>query len=311
MRSENPWNWSGSSVSVNRLAYSTDRRMENKGRPNHLTDDDGAANTNAEPWQLRMFRKTLKKRQRLRVLRELLGALGPEDACLLVTCGDNNGAINYHLRESGGVWTFADADGENVDEMAALLDQHVHAIDVASLPFGDASFTVAVAIDVHEHIKEPEVFTAELSRILRPGGRLVITVPGGDPSRPVNRLKKWLGMTKKEYGHVSDGYGATEIEGWMQSAGVAPEERTTFSRFFTELIELGINVGYVKLLSRRGQADVPDGTIAPQSREQLRSVEKTYRAYALVYPIIRLVASLDVLFPFSEGYVVMVTGRKN
>jgi hypothetical protein len=55
-----------------------------------------------EPWQLAMFRKGLKKRLRLKALEKLLKPVAPGERCLLLTCGDNNGAMNYFLRKLGG-----------------------------------------------------------------------------------------------------------------------------------------------------------------------------------------------------------------
>jgi hypothetical protein len=51
-------------------------------------------------------------------------------------------------------------------------------------------------------------------------------------------------------------------------------------------------------------------TIAPATADQLRSIEKTYRLYSLIYPFVWLVSRLDALLFFTEGYVVLVEGRK-
>ena len=75
----------------------------------------------SRPWQLLMFDKTLKKKQRFHALTRLLGAIRPNERCLLVTCGDNNGAMNYHLREIGGQWAWADSESRSIAEMSALL----------------------------------------------------------------------------------------------------------------------------------------------------------------------------------------------
>lgn len=49
---------------------------------------------------------------------------------------------------------------------------------VNALPFGDASFDAAVSADVLCHgAVDPAVATAELWRVLRPGGRLVVNLP--------------------------------------------------------------------------------------------------------------------------------------
>ena len=51
--------------------------------------------------------------------------------------------------------------------------------DGRSLPFEDASFDHAYSISVLEHIPEPgdEAALRELARVVRPGGRLAITLP--------------------------------------------------------------------------------------------------------------------------------------
>jgi SAM-dependent methyltransferase len=44
------------------------------------------------------------------------------------------------------------------------------------LPFADASFDLAICWDVVEHVQNPELLVAELARVLRPGGRVLLTV---------------------------------------------------------------------------------------------------------------------------------------
>ncbi|NNE45619.1 MAG: methyltransferase domain-containing protein [Rhodothermales bacterium] len=267
--------------------------------------------TETSHWQLQMFQKTLKKKLRLKHLRHILGTLREDAKCLLVTCGDNNGAINYYLRELGGEWSFADLEPDGIGEMSDLLGVDVLLARQDQIPYPDGSFDWVVAIDAHEHVSRPDLFTAELYRIMKDNGRIVITVPGGDPTRTVNRIKNWIGMTKDKYGHVRDGFSTLELNTLMQSSGLEPGRDVTFSRFFTEMIELAINFVYVKVLSPGGPEPVRTGTIAPQTLDQIQSIRKTYRMYAAVYPLFWLVSQLDRLLFFSPGYVVMVQGRKD
>src|SRR4029450_9551517 len=49
--------------------------------------------------------------------------------------------------------------------------------DVNALPLADDSIDAACAIDVVEHVEDPSLPIAEISRVLRPGGRLLLAVP--------------------------------------------------------------------------------------------------------------------------------------
>ena len=55
--------------------------------------------------------------------------------------------------------------------------------DALSLPFPDDSFDKIVAAEVLEHIPDDMAAMAELLRVLRPGGRLAVTVPSWLPER--------------------------------------------------------------------------------------------------------------------------------
>jgi hypothetical protein len=46
-------------------------------------------NQDSPPWQLAMFRRSLKKQLKLEAMLDLMGDLSGQN-CLLVTCGDNN-----------------------------------------------------------------------------------------------------------------------------------------------------------------------------------------------------------------------------
>jgi len=45
------------------------------------------------------------------------------------------------------------------------------------LPFADESFDTILSNDVMEHIKEPEIAWAEMARVLRPYGKIILSVP--------------------------------------------------------------------------------------------------------------------------------------
>ena len=49
--------------------------------------------------------------------------------------------------------------------------------DLGALPFRDATFDIAISSHVAEHLTQPERVFGELSRVLKPGGRLLILTP--------------------------------------------------------------------------------------------------------------------------------------
>lgn len=49
--------------------------------------------------------------------------------------------------------------------------------DVRRLPFADGAFDVVTAMDIIEHIDDDKAASSEIFRVLKPGGRLFVTVP--------------------------------------------------------------------------------------------------------------------------------------
>lgn len=78
---------------------------------------------------------------------------------------------------AGARWIVADIDGARAPHVGA---------DIQALPFREAAFDAVKATEVLEHVPDAARALAECRRVLRPGGRLVITAPflerlHGDP----------------------------------------------------------------------------------------------------------------------------------
>jgi SAM-dependent methyltransferase len=261
------------------------------------------------PWQLRMFDTSLKKKLKFAHLRQHLGDVQGQ-RCLLLTCGDNNGALNYLFSELGGTWSWADVEDRSIPEMERFLGASVAHVAPERLIYGDGSFDKIIVIDTHEHLPDPEPFNRELARVLAPGGRLVVTVPNGDSAKPAILLKNLVGMTKESYGHCRWGYNRRQLSALLQGVGLNVISTSSYSRFFTETLELALNVAYVKLLAPKSKAPVQAGVIAPATRDQVKSVEKPIKMYARIYPLVWAVSQLDRLLVWDSGYCVVAAAEK-
>lgn len=91
-----------------------------------------------------------------------------------VGCGV--GQVVHRLREAGFAAVGVEVSEPNVAKARALgLDCHNY--DGRHLPFPDGHFASAGALNVLEHVEEPEAFLVELVRVVEPGGRVVVSSP--------------------------------------------------------------------------------------------------------------------------------------
>lgn len=264
--------------------------------------------SNHQPWQIKMFLRSIKKQQKLNALLDLLGDTKGKK-CLLVTNGDNNGALNWYFREHGGEWTWADVSGENNDQISQLLNEPVHAYKADDFQISDGQFDYVVSIDVLEHLKQDQPFLKEVKRVLKPDGKAVVTVPNGDEKLLANRIKWKLGMTPEVYGHTRAGYTVAELSESVSRAGLRPSGSGGYSRFVTEMIELVINFGYVRVLAKKRGGAQP-GHIAPVSSGELKTHGMAYKLYSFLFPLAWAASLLDNLLPARTNNAVIVTALK-
>lgn len=98
---------------------------------------------------------------------------------------------------------------EAVERCQAIGKWQVNGLeaDAAKLPFADASFDVVVAMHMLYHVPDPAVAIAEMHRVLRPGGQIVVTTNGAGNTSELYSLTKALGSDGKEPVSKVFGYG--------------------------------------------------------------------------------------------------------
>jgi SAM-dependent methyltransferase len=87
------------------------------------------------------------------------------------------------------------------------------------LPFADASFDAAIALDVLEHLDDDRAGVAELARVVRPGGYLIVFVPA---------LQILWGYND-DYSHHRRRYRATQLADVVGSGPFRVMERGYFN----------------------------------------------------------------------------------
>ena len=254
-------------------------------------------------WHIRLYNKSVTKQLKFRHLRALAGD-GAGKRCL--DLGADNGVISYLFRQGGGDWSSADIDPRTVELIRGLVGGDVRLIANDRLPFADSEFDTAVIIDMLEHLADDRGFLLDPARALKEGGTLVVNVPRRKGFSLVRRLRAALGLTDDQHGHVRPGYTRGELAALLAGSGYAVERCVTYSRFFTELVDVMVSFSVAHALSGEGEGS--KGTLV--SGADLSKHGKKFAFFSLVYPFMWLLSRLDWLLFFMPGDKMAVRARR-
>ena len=265
----------------------------------------------AEPWQLQLYRRSLKKKL---TVDALLRHLPPVQGRLCLEVGCGTGLTSHFLRERGGTWVSCDFERDHARSARQLVGERVLQIGERQIPFRSGVFDLVAAINFLEHIEDDETFFAEMVRVLKPGGDFLFMAPKGETGRPGFALKRMLGFTADQegFGHARDGYPPAATRALMERHGLVVQGQDDYCRLFTESLEDLLNYAYHKKSAKGKAAEEQDfhGDTAPMSAEALNQVGTAYKVYSAVYPALRAWTLLDNLIPFSPGYMMVAWGKR-
>lgn len=119
--------------------------------------------------------------------------------------------------------------------------------DVYRLPFSRESFDVVVAMDLLEHVMDPEKIIAQATRVLRPGGLFIYSTFNKNPLSwlmIVKGISWFVKNTPENYHRYSMFIPPRKLEAWMEDVGLDPIERKGIrpvlaQRSFLELLRTG------------------------------------------------------------------------
>jgi arsenite methyltransferase len=145
-------------------------------------------------------RDILRRRQ---LVREALGAV-PGERILDVGCGPGFYVAEL-LEQVGreGAVAAIDSSPQMLEMAARRCEGHdnvsFHESEATSVPLEDASFDAALSVQVLEYVSDLDAALAEIHRVVRPGGRVVIwdvdwatlSMHSSDPARTERVLRAW------------------------------------------------------------------------------------------------------------------------
>ncbi len=259
------------------------------------------------PWQLQIFDKSLKKKEKLKYIDKHL-AIAPTHVILDLGCAQ--GILSYFLRQKGGHWVSADLDFENLRTSQNLLKTNLIQLEPGILPFKEGSFDMVVSLDYLEHLEDDDLCLAEIHRVLKNEGKLVMATPHTGRFFLIHKLRPLLGLKLEFYGHKREGYSTKKLTEMLGNHRFSVDKKATFSKFFSEFIELTINALYRKLFVKKQTPSLRDGQIRPTTEAEFMAKRKTFKLYSFIYPFVWLCSKLDKLLFFQRGYSLLVWANK-
>lgn len=157
--------------------------------------------------------------------------------------------------------------------------------DAGMLPFSDACFDAVICSELLEHVQAPVSVLAEIERVLKPSGQLLLSAPFLYPIHP----------DPHDYGRYTDSFWQRELEKLGFTVSLIQRQGFYWSvsaDFFRAFVFVGIrDTGIVSSLVKR----------------LLSPVVEVYKGIALCWDATESVTSHPVLSNFTTGFGIVAT----
>lgn len=160
-------------------------------------------------------------------------SLRPFEGLRLLDIGCGGGLISEPMARLGVAVTGADAAAENIEVARVHAEQSGLAIDyravtAESLLAEGAQFDVVLALEIVEHVADPQQFLTTCARLLRPGGVLIASTLNRTPQSfaaaivGAEWVMRWLPRGTHEWRRFIR---PDELAGMFEAAGVRVVDR--------------------------------------------------------------------------------------
>ena len=195
-----------------------------------------------------------------------------------------------------------DTSPESLDYVREHITPNVKTGSCTSIPYENNTFDKILFCEVIEHVEDDDAALQELRRVLKPGGRLVVSTPGYEGWLTRTYLKR-LGHHEGGEKHARDGYYTKDLEKKVEQNGLKVVKSHLCMFLLSELMmEMTKAAFMLKQRSFKAQSD-------------LIKVQKSlsYRILRLMLLIIIPLSRLEdaVMIPlFKRGHALMVSAEK-
>jgi FkbM family methyltransferase len=161
--------------------------------------------------------------------------------------------------------------------------------DICQIPVPDASFDVVLCTEVLEHVPRPIEALQEMARIVRPGGRLLITAPLGSGMHQVpyhfygGYTEYWYREFLAKFGcevvevTANHGFFANLAQECCRFAWTFEQHKTLHGGHGAEVYNFMLNVLAPYIYAMDGEVNIPEFTVGFQVEGRRNDLEKAPR----------------------------------
>lgn len=149
---------------------------------------------------------------------------------LLLDIGSYDGYIAAELRDSlkrlAVIVADTDSSGLQAAGRRGLLAMQASALE---LPLQSTALDWVLCLDVIEHVEQDEAMVREMARVLKVGGRIILTTPVHTGVDFPFMSQERVDAINRDWGHVRTGYSIPDFERIFAGCGLVLEKK---SRYF-------------------------------------------------------------------------------
>jgi ubiquinone/menaquinone biosynthesis C-methylase UbiE len=118
--------------------------------------------------------------------------------------GAGTGELWKHIDHTNARLTLTDFSPTMCATLSALNIPNtiIKQCDAANLPFPDHKFDIVIANHMLYHVNDPDAVLAEFARVLRPGGRLIVSLSGRNDNEELTALSATVGRPSMVLKHA-------------------------------------------------------------------------------------------------------------